>query len=100
METIKPKRKYTKRAPSSQVGKMTPMQKKIAAFEAKNIELQNELNEARTALSNYKISEKDWPFVDHMINNLKKDIANLKHQEIGYLAVISYLENKSENNPV
>ena len=34
------------------------------------------------------------------IDDLKYQVANLEHQAIGYRAVVSYLENQIEHNPV
>lgn len=32
--------------------------------------------------------------LNHVIDSLRSEIANLKHQAIGYKAVVSYLENQ------
>ena len=85
MAIVKPKR-----APYSIVVKQTPMKRQI--------ELLRETNHALNELVNELMADK--AIIKRETDSLNFSVRNLEHQAIGYRAVISYLESKSENNPV
>ena len=60
---------------------------------SKIVKVKKQINEARDqAMKVIKSAEVNW--LRSKIANLEAEVANLKHQEIGYQSVISYLEQR------
>jgi len=63
----------------------------------KNFNWERLAKQLQTALNDEIVENND---LFKQIDDLKFQVANLKHQAIGYRAVVSYLENKIEHDTV